>query len=75
MAGGVTFTLDFSWWCDVSSNLYSLDAVDIFEKENPEINVKCKYGVWNGYEKRQHIYMKSQEPPDDMLINYGWLDK
>jgi len=52
----------------------SQEISDIFEKENPEINVKCKYGVWNGYEKRQHIYMKSQETPDVMLINYGWLD-
>ena len=74
MAVGDTITIEYSWWGDDSRNQYTLDAVDIFEKENPEINVKCKYGVWNGYEKRQHIYMKSQETPDVMLINYGWLD-
>lgn len=74
MAVGDTITIEYSWWGDDSRNQYTLDAVDIFEKENPEINVKCKYGVRNGYEKRQHIYMKSQETPDVMLINYGWLD-
>ncbi len=56
MAVGDTITIEYSWWGDDSRNQYTLDAVDIFEKENPEINVKCKYGVWNGYEKRQHIY-------------------
>ena len=69
-----TTTIEYSWWGDDNRNQYTLDAIDIFEKENPEINVTCKYGVWNGYENRQHIYMKSQETPDVMLINYGWLD-
>ena len=47
MAVGDTVTIEYSWWGDDSRNQYTLDAVDIFEKENPEINVKCEYGVWN----------------------------
>ena len=40
-AVGNTITIEYSWWGDDSRNQYTLDAVDIFEKENPEINVKC----------------------------------
>ena len=47
MAVGDTITIEYSWWGDDSRNQYTLDAIDIFEKENPEINVVCKYGVWN----------------------------
>ena len=37
MAVGDTITIEYSWWGDDSRNQYTLDAVDIFEKENPEI--------------------------------------
>ena len=42
---GYMLSIEYSWWGDDSRNQYTLDAVDIFEKENPEINVQCKYGV------------------------------
>lgn len=33
MAVGDTITIEYSWWGDDSRNQYTLDAVDIFEKE------------------------------------------
>ncbi len=65
--------ISFSWWGDSNRNTYTMDGVDIFNAQNDDINVKCKYANWNGYSKRQNIYMKSNEKPDVMQINYNWL--
>lgn len=65
--------ITFSWWGGNSRHEYTMDGVDAFEKLNKDIKVDCKYGVWNGYTKRQNIYVKSNEEPDVMLINYSWI--
>jgi oligogalacturonide transport system substrate-binding protein len=65
--------ISFSWWGDSNRNTYTMDGVDVFEQLNEDIEVKCKYANWNGYSKRQNIYMKSNEKPDVMQINYNWL--
>lgn len=67
-------TISFSWWGNDNRHVYTLDALDIFEKKNPDLNVKPYYSVWNGYEKRIRTYMESHTEADIMQINYAWLD-
>lgn len=66
-------TLTFSWWGNDERIDYTVSAVGEFEKENPDIDVNCKYAVWNGYTKRQGIYMNSSDMPDVMQINFDWI--
>ena len=42
MAVGDTITIEYSWWGDDSRNQYTLDAVDIFEKEIVEDVVRTR---------------------------------
>lgn len=65
--------ITFSWWGGDGRHTYTLEGVDVFEQLNNDIQVSCKYGIWNGYGKRQNIYMASNEAPDVMQINYSWL--
>lgn len=65
--------ISMSWWGGDGRHTYTLEGVDVFEQLNDDIIVDCKYGIWNGYGKRQHIYMASNEAPDVMQINYSWL--
>lgn len=65
--------ITFSWWGGNGRHEYTIDGVDVFQQLNNDIRVNCKYGVWNGYTKRQNIYMKSHEEPDVMQINFSWL--
>ena len=65
--------ITLSWWGGDGRHTYMLDGVDVFEQLNDDILVDCKYGIWNGYSKRQNIYMASNEAPDVMQINYSWL--
>lgn len=63
----------FSWWGNDPRHLYTMEGVDEFMKDNPDIRVEYKYGIWNGYETRNRVFMKSHTEPDVMQINYGWL--
>ncbi len=69
-----TTTISFSWWGNDERHLYTLEAMDVFESKNPELNVRTYYSVWNGYEKRIRAYMESHTEADIMQINYAWLD-
>lgn len=67
--------LVYAWWGNDSRHQYTVEAVEEFENMNSDINVDCSYSSWNGYEKRMHIYMKSKNTPDVMLINYAWISE
>ncbi|MDO4189904.1 MAG: carbohydrate ABC transporter substrate-binding protein, partial [Lachnospiraceae bacterium] len=38
----------FSWWGNDPRHLYTMEGVDEFMLENPDIRVEYKYGIWNG---------------------------
>ncbi|MBR6401334.1 MAG: carbohydrate ABC transporter substrate-binding protein [Firmicutes bacterium] len=65
--------ISLAWWGNDARASYTMDGVSAFEQLNPEIGVKCKYGVWAGYTKRQNIYMLSHDEPDVMQINFDWI--
>ena len=66
--------ISLAWWGNDPRVKYTMDGVDVFEDQNPDISVKCKYGVWAGYPNRQNIYMLSHDEPDVMQINFDWID-
>lgn len=67
--------ISLGWWGNDERHVYTLQGVDLFEKEHPDISVTCQYSVWSGYERRYRIYMLSETEPDVMLVNYNWLQE
>ena len=67
--------LYISWWGNDGRHKYTMEGIDIFKQDNPEIDVSCRYGEWNGYEKRTKVWMESHNEADVMQINYAWLDE
>lgn len=63
-----------SWWGNDERHKYTMEGVDHFMEENPEIQVNCRYGEWNGFEKRMEVWTNSHNEADVMQINYAWLD-
>lgn len=64
----------FGWWGNDDRHDYTLKGIDLFESlNNDSINVEYSFGVWNGYERRNRVYMMSDTEPDVMQINYNWL--
>lgn len=66
-------TISFGWWGNDERHQYTMEGVDLFEKENDAIAVDCRYSVWSGYAHRYRVYMLSGTEPDVMLVNYNWL--
>lgn len=67
--------ITLSWWGNDNRTEYTLQAVQLFETQHPEIKVKCSYSEWSGYEARSRIRMVSDTEADVMQINVGWLDQ
>lgn len=67
-------SISFSWWGNDPRHMYTMDGLQIFSEMHPDIKVSYKYGVWNGYETRNRVYMNSHTEPDVMQINYGWIN-
>lgn len=67
--------ITFSWWGKDKRNIYTIEALKIFQETLPGIDVEYQYGDWNGYEKRFEIRMRSKTEADVMQINYAWLSK
>lgn len=65
--------ITFGWWGNDDRHLYTLRGIDVFQEKYPQIEVNCSYNVWNGYERRNRIYMLSGKAPDVMQINYNWI--
>ena len=70
-----TQRLQMSWWGNDGRHMYTMQGVDLFQEENPEIEVAYRYGEWNGYEKRTKVWMESHNAADVMQINYAWLNE
>lgn len=67
--------IQMSWWGNDGRHMYTMEGVDIFQEKNPDIDVAYRYGEWNGYEKRNKVWMESHTEADVMQINYAWLDE
>lgn len=68
-----TVHISMSWWGNDARHAYTLSGLELFHEKHPEITVSHMYGVWDGFEQRNKIYMKSHEGADVMQINYNWL--
>lgn len=67
--------IQFSWWGNDVRHVYTMDGVDLFQDRNPNIEVAYRYGEWNGFEKRNKVWMESGSEADVMQINFAWISQ
>ena len=65
--------ISYAWWGNDVRHQYTLTGIRVFEEKNPDIRVNHTYGVWDGYETRNQVFMKSHTNADVMQIDYSWL--
>ena len=70
-----TVQLTFSWWGNDDRNEYTLEAIRTFEVMYPNIDVRCSYTEWSGYQVRNDVRMASGSESDVMQINFAWIDQ
>lgn len=62
-----------SWWGGNSRHQATLKAIELFEKQNPEIKVKAEYAGWEGYLSRLTVQIAGGNEPDVIQTNWNWL--
>ncbi|MBR6393191.1 MAG: carbohydrate ABC transporter substrate-binding protein [Ruminococcus sp.] len=67
--------ITLSWWGNDTRNDYTIEGMQQFQELHPDIQVRCNYSEWSGYESRNRIRMISDTEEDVMQINYSWLSQ
>lgn len=67
--------VSYSWWGNDKRHAYTLAGLDRFEESHTDIQVSPYYGVWDGFEQRNAVVMRSHDASDVMQINYAWLSE
>lgn len=62
-----------SWWGGNSRHQATLNAVKLFEEQNPDIKVKTEYAGWEGYLSRLTVQIAGGNEPDVIQTNWNWL--
>ncbi len=66
-------SLRFSWWGGDDRHQATLEAIDLWNQRNPEIEIIPEYGGWDGWTEKVSAQLSGGTEPDIMQINYDWL--
>lgn len=66
-------TLRFSWWGGDDRHEATLKAIELWNKQHPEIKIIPEYGGWDGWSEKLSTQINGGTAPDIMQINYDWL--
>ncbi|MBV7697186.1 extracellular solute-binding protein [Streptomyces sp. TRM70350] len=61
-------TLNVSWWGEASRHKITEEAIDVFEKENPDITIKSSYSDWDAYYDQLTTKVAGGDAPDVFAI-------
>lgn len=62
-----------AWWGGDSRHRVTLEAVEQFMAEHPDIRVECEYGAWSGWEEATAAALYAGTEADVMQVNWNWL--
>ncbi len=67
--------ISFSWWGSELRSDYTMDGIEIFEKENEGISVRPYPNEFTGYKENLDALMMSGNEYDVIQINSSWIDE
>ncbi|WP_196837123.1 ABC transporter substrate-binding protein [Zhihengliuella flava] len=65
--------LRFSWWGSDSRHQTTLDIIEAFEAEHPDIDIQPEYGDWGGYWDKLATQVASNDAPDVIQMDDKYL--
>ena len=63
----------FGWWGGDSRHKATLEAIELFKKKYPNIDVKPEYAGWTGYNEKLTTQIVGNSAPDLMQVNWNLL--
>ncbi|MCB5953171.1 extracellular solute-binding protein [Enterococcus sp. BWT-B8] len=65
--------ISFTWWgAEVRHEKY-IAAIEVFEEQNPDIDIEYEYGAWDDYWKKLATKSAAGELPDVMQMDASYL--
>ncbi len=61
-------TLKVSWWGEASRHKITEQAIDLFEKQNPDVTVESSYSTWDSYYDQLTTKVAAGDAPDVFAI-------
>ncbi len=65
--------LRISWWGGDSRHTATLNAIKLFQEQNPNITVKGEYAGYSGFQEKLTTQIAGGTAPDVMQLNWNWV--
>ncbi len=65
--------LRFVWWGGESRHKATMDAIELYMKENPGVKINGEYGGFSGYQQKLLTQLAGGMAPDIIQIDQPWL--
>lgn len=66
-------TMRFSWWGGDSRHKATLDAIDLYTKNNPHVTIEAEYGGYSEYYQKLVTQLAGGAAPDIMQVDNIWI--
>jgi len=70
-----TINLRFSWWGGDARHKATLEAIDLYQKLNPGVQIQAEYGGADGYQQKMKLQLAAKTAPDILQLDQTWLDE
>ena len=67
--------ITFAWWGSEMRSDYTMEGIEIFEKDNDNISIRPYSNEFTGYKENLDALMMSGNEYDVLQINSAWLDE
>ncbi len=68
-------TLRFGWWGGDSRHQAYIAAAKRYMELNPNVNIICEYGGWDGYREKLYTQLAGGNAPDLFQNHWTWLNE
>ena len=66
-------TLRFCWWGNEERHTSTVEALDIYMEQNPNVTIISEFLGWDGYLEKLTAQLMSDTSPDIMQIDPAWI--
>ena len=70
---GEKVTLRFSWWGGDERNEATLDVIEAYEKEHPNVTIEAEYSGDDGYQEKLSTALAGNTAADIIQMGPGWM--
>lgn len=67
-------TLRFSWWGGESRHKATIDAINLYMDQNPNVTIEAEYGTFDGYYQKIQTQLAGGTAPDLVQLDYLWIN-